>query len=101
VWIQLTLSGPLSERFEDQAELEVFEVTQAPMDQLRGTAGGTERPIRALDKRRLQSTHRGVSRHAGARHSTANDQDIKGFGRQFIETTSPIRYGVGRETFVA
>ena len=56
VWLQSPLDRALAQRLEYQAELEVLEVPQSSVNELRRLAGGTRTVIPKINKSGLQTT---------------------------------------------
>ena len=61
-----------------QAELVLFEIAQAAMDQLRGTRRGGAGQVAAFHQGHRETAARGVARDAGAVDAAADDQQIDG-----------------------
>src|SRR5205085_2938843 len=54
----------LAHCLEHEADVSLLEITEAAVDQLRGSTRGAGREIRALDERGAESAHRRVARDA-------------------------------------
>src|SRR3979490_2498616 len=66
----------LGERLGDQAELELLEIAQPAMDQLRGRRRGRRRQIASLDQQHREPPAGSVARDAGTIDAAANDQQV-------------------------
>jgi hypothetical protein len=67
----------LEERLSDQPEIEVLEVAQAPVDELRRPPGGPRGEVRALHQRHAVAAGGSVERHAGAGDPPAHHGQIE------------------------
>ena len=66
----------LGERFGDQAKLELLEVAQPAVDQLRGGGRRRARKVSALYEQRRQATAGSIARDAGAVDAATDDEKI-------------------------
>jgi hypothetical protein len=66
----------LEQGFADKAELVIFEVAQATMDQLRRGGGGIARQIALLAEHHGKATAHRIARDARAVDTAANDEKI-------------------------
>ena len=66
----------LGERLGDQAELELLEIAQPAMDQLRGRRRGRRRQIAALDQQHREPAAGSIAGDAGAIDAAADDQQV-------------------------
>ena len=78
VGVEAALYGALTERLEDQAELQVLKVAEPSVDKLRGATRRAEGVISALDQRDLQPAHCSVSGDTGTRDTSPNDKEVEG-----------------------
>src|SRR5690606_17497515 len=65
------------QRLADQTEIELFQVPQPAVEQLRRPRRGPRREITRLYQRHPQSTSRRVERRTGTGHPAADHQNIK------------------------
>ena len=75
----------LEQRLADEPEVEVLQVPQAAVDELRGPAARPRREVRLLDERDAVPAGRGVERHAGAGDPAPNDHDVEPFPGQRLD----------------
>ena len=66
----------LDERLAHQAELVIFEVAQAAMDELGAGRGGGAGEVGLLDQQHLEAAAGGVAGDAGTVDAAADDQEI-------------------------
>src|SRR5207249_4438135 len=66
----------LGERLGDQAELELLEIAQPAMDQLRGRRRGRRRQIAAFDQQHREPAAGSIAGDAGAIDAAADDQQV-------------------------
>jgi hypothetical protein len=78
--VQHQLAFP--EGFADQAELQLFEVAEAAVEQLAGPARRAGGQVSGLDERDPQAPRRGVQRGPDPDHAAADDDDVEGLGLQ-------------------
>jgi hypothetical protein len=74
---QLHQQRALEQRLAHQPEVEVLEVAQAAVDQLRGAARGAGREVRLLDERHAVPTRGRVEGHPRARDSPTHDGEVE------------------------
>ncbi len=67
----------LHQRLAHQAEVEVLQVAQAAVHQLRGPAGGARRVVALLDQRDAVAARGRVQGHAGAGDAAADDHHVE------------------------
>ncbi len=67
----------LAQRFADEAELELLEVAQAAVDQLRRAARGPGSPVALLDQRDREPAARRVEGGAGADDAAADHDEVE------------------------
>jgi hypothetical protein len=70
---QVDHQRPLEQRLAHEPEVEVLQVAQPAVHQLRRARRGARRPVLALDKRDAVAARRRVQRHPGAGDSAADD----------------------------
>src|SRR5918998_5782912 len=68
----------LEQSLAHQAQVEVLEVAQTAVDQLRGAARGARREVSLLEKGDAVAARGGVERHARAGDPTADDDQVEG-----------------------
>ena len=74
---QLDQQRALEQRLADQPEVEVLQVAQAAVDQLRRAAGGARGEVVALHQRDAVAARGGVERHAGAGDAAADHDQVE------------------------
>jgi hypothetical protein len=67
----------LAQGLMHQAKLAVFEITQAPVDELGGSRGRAGREVVLLDQNRAQTAAGGVPRNSGTIDTAANNSQVK------------------------
>src|SRR5688572_14150243 len=67
---------PLEQRLSDEAEVEVLQVAEASVDELRRAARRAGREVLALDQRHAVAAGRRVERHAGSGDPAADDDEV-------------------------
>ena len=72
----------LLERLEDQREVELLQVAQPAVEQLRGAAGGAGGEVAGLDQAHPQAAGDGVERGARAGDAGPDDQHVELLGGQ-------------------
>ena len=79
----------LGERLADQADVELFQVAQATVDELAGAGGGAGGEVPGLDQAYREPAGGGVQRHARAHHAAADDQHLMLGAGQRCERRGP------------
>jgi len=79
-------SAALDGGLEDEAEVAVLEVAEAAVDEAGGAAGGAAGEVVALHEGHAQAAQGGIAGGASAGDAAADDQDIKGVGREGAQT---------------
>ena len=77
----------------DEAELELFEVAQATVDEFAGPAGRPGREIACLDERDRESPGGGIERRTDTGDAAADDQDVEALPAQSFEVRGAPRRG--------
>ena len=67
----------LVERLGDQAQLELLQVAEAAVEQLRGAAGGAGGEVALLDEGDREPAGGGVERHTGAGDATTDHDEVE------------------------
>ena len=70
----------LEQRLAHQPEVEVLQVAEAAVDELRRAAGGAGGVVLALDEGDAVAARGGVQRAAGAGYPAADDDDVEVVG---------------------
>ena len=73
--------GALFEGFADEAELAVFEVSEAAVDELAGGGGGTAGKVVLFDEDGVEASAGGVAGDAGTVDAATDDEEIGRCGR--------------------
>jgi hypothetical protein len=79
----------LVQRLRDQPELELLQVPQTAVDELRRPAGGTGREVPSLDEGHGKPSRRGVERGAHAGDAAADDQHVEALPAQPVQVGGP------------
>jgi hypothetical protein len=70
--------GLFAKCFSNESEVELFEISDASMNELARTAGRSRRPVALFDERDGQPATRGIQGGSGADDATADDGNVEG-----------------------
>ncbi len=89
--------GALDQGFAHELELEMFQIAQAAMDELRGVGGGGAGIVALLGQQHFQAATGGVAGDRGAMNAAADDDKVERFrGHDVLILELPQARGRGR-----
>ena len=81
---------PLAQRLEDQAEVEVLEVAEAAVDELRRSTAGSAGVVALLDEADVQAAEGHIASDRGSCDAAAHHEHVKGVGGQALEVSTAL-----------
>ncbi len=82
---------PLVQGLADQPELQLFQITQATMEQLGRPAGRSRGQIPRFHESHLETSGGGIQRRAGTDHAATDDDDVKLLSGQPLPVRRSLR----------